>query len=224
MNMNLFREKLVSALGENLVFLVHTGSRVRGEARPDSDYDFAMLVKEINRGVLNDIRVILTGYSNISVYILDKKDLEYFPRAQYLQFVHSVNLYGECDFPRPGVEDIDGYVNMMRRNEIDALRHYITIVHDADKLVGRISLSLKYAYICLTYLLYKETGVLPRTRLETINHLERRGFPRVGVRLLRVLDDWSKEKKLAINTPREYLHTLEEFWRNLEPRAFALAS
>lgn len=220
MNVNLFRDKLTSALGENLVCLVHTGSQVRGEAKPDSDYDFTLIVKEIDSGVLEGIRELLTDYSNISVYILDKKDLVYFPRAQYLQFVHSVNLYGECDFPRPGVEDIDGYVNMMRRNEIDTLRHYITLPHDTNKLVGRIALSLKYAYICFTYLIYKETGVLLRTRLETIDHLEKGGSQKIGVSLLRVLENWSTEKTSVTKKTHEYLHMLEEFWRNLEPSAF----
>ncbi|MFB0543861.1 MAG: hypothetical protein ACETVR_03670, partial [Candidatus Bathyarchaeia archaeon] len=67
MNINVFRDKLVSTLSENLIYLVHTGSRVRGEARSDSDYDFTLIVSEIDKGVLDKIRDVLSDYSNISV-------------------------------------------------------------------------------------------------------------------------------------------------------------
>lgn len=219
MNMNIFRDKLISLLGEKLICLIHTGSRVRGEPRADSDYDFTLIVFEIDKGVLDDIRDVLSDYSNVSVYILDKKDLKYFPTAQYLQFVYSEKIYGECDFPKPSAKDIDTYVNMMRRDEIDTLRHYLTLPHDTSKLVGRIALSLKYAYICLTYLNYKETGILPRTRLETIDYLKKKDPHKLGITLLKVLENWSTQETAVIKKPREYLHMLEEFWRTLEPRA-----
>lgn len=219
MDMNVLRDKLVSTLGEKIVYLAHTGSRVRGEAKPDSDYDFTLIVSEIDKGTLDEIRDVLSDYSNISVYILDKKDLKYFPKAMCLQFVYSENLYSEYDFPKPSAEDIDAYVNMTRRNEIDTLRHYLTLPHDTNKLVGRIALSLKYAYICLAYLIYKEASVLPRTRIDTINHLKNKGSQRLGVALLQVLENWSTQEKMVIQNPRRFLHTLEEFWRNLELNA-----
>ncbi len=70
MDMNVFRYKLRSRLGDNMLCLVHTGSRVRGEARADSDYDFTLVVSEIGRGVLDDIRDVLSDYSNISASTL----------------------------------------------------------------------------------------------------------------------------------------------------------
>jgi predicted nucleotidyltransferase len=215
MDMNVFRDKLRSRLGDNLLCLVHTGSRVRGEARADSDYDFTLVVSEIGRGVLDDIRDVLSDHSNISVYILDKRDLAYFPKAMCLQFVHSEKLYNEFDFPKPAAEDIDSYVNKMRRDEIDTLRHYLTLPHETSRVVRRIGLSLKYAYICLTYLVYKETGILPRTRLETIDYLEREGHQDLGVTLLKILENWSTQETTVLGNHREYLHMLEEFWRTL---------
>lgn len=217
MNVNVFRDRLVSVLGKNLVCLIHTGSRVRGEPRADSDYDFTLIVSGIDRGVLDDIGDILSDYSNISVYILDKQDLMYFPKAMYLQFVYSEKIYGECDFPKPSAEDIDTYVNMMRRDEIDTLRHYLTLPHGTSKLVRRIALSLKYAYICLTYLIYKEASILAKTRLETIEYLQKKGYHKLGITLLNLLENWSIQEALVTKNPREYLHMLEEFWRTLEP-------
>ena len=216
MNLNVFRDKLVSILSENLICLVHTGSRVRGEARADSDYDFTLIVSEVDRGVLDKIRDILSDYSNISVYILDKQDLKYFPKAMYLQFVYSEKIYGEFDFPKPSVEDIEIYVNKMRRDEIDAVRHYLTLPHETSKLIGRIALSLKYAYICLTYLIYKEASILPKTRLETIDYLQKKHAQKLGITLLKVLEDWPTQEALVAEDPRKYLHMLEELWRTLE--------
>lgn len=215
MDLEVFRDRLLSRLGDNLLCLVHTGSRVRGEARVDSDYDFTLIASEVDREVLEDIRDVLSDYTNISVYILDERDLACFPRAMCLQFVHSERLYGECDFQTPGAGDIDDYVIRMRRDEIDAMRHYIILPHEADRVVGRIALSLKHAYICLTYLAYKETGVLPRTRSETIDYLEGMGRRGLGAKLLRVLEDWPTQEAFVLGDPREYLHMLEEFWRTL---------
>jgi len=217
MNIGAFRDKLVSVLGRNLICLIHTGSRVRGESRAESDYDFTLIVSEIDKEVLDRIRDVLSDYSSISVYILDKQDLTYFPKAMNLQFVHSERIYGEFDFPKPSGEDIDTYVNMMRRDEIDTLRHYIALPHATSKLVRRIALSLKYAYICLTYLVYKEAGVLPKTRLETINYLEKKDHHKIGINLLKILENWPVQEALVIKEPRTYLHMLEKFWRTMKP-------
>lgn len=107
MNFNVLRDELISALGSNLICLLHTGSHVRGEARPDSDYDFAIIVSKINKKVLNDVRSVLSKYENISAYILDSLDLKTFPKAMYLQFIYSIKLFGDLNFPKPSAEDIE---------------------------------------------------------------------------------------------------------------------
>jgi len=218
MNINVFLDKLVSRSGENLVCLIHTGSRVRGEPRPDSDYDFTLIVSEVDRAVLDNVRNVLLDYSKISVYILDERDLKHFPKAQFLQFIHSRKVYGECDFPKPSAEDVSMFVNTMRTNELDTLRHLLTLPHDTSRLVRRIALSLKRAYICLTYLIFRETGVLPKKRLETIDYFRKKGAHRLGISLLEILENWSIQKASVTAKPREYLHMLEEFWRTLAPR------
>jgi predicted nucleotidyltransferase len=215
-----FRDKLVSILEENLVCLIQTGSRVRGEPRADSDYDFALIVSKIDRKILDDIREVLSDYSNVSVFILDKQDLTHFPKAMYLQFVYSKKIFGDCNFPKPSPQDIDTYINRMRRDEIDTFRHYLTLPHDTSKLVSRIALSLKYAYICLTYLIYKETNNLPKTRMETIDYLQKKDSQKLGITLLKILEKWSTQEVLVTKEPREYLHMVEEFWRTLEPKMF----
>jgi len=212
-----FRDKFVSILGDNLIHFIQTGSRVRGEPRVDSDYDFTLIVSEIDPKVLDDIRDILSDYSNISVFILDKKDLTYFPKAMNLQFVYSEKIYGDYIFPKPSPQDIDAYINKMRRDELDTLRHYLTLPHETSKLVSRIALSLKYAYICITYLIYRDMGILPKTRLETIDYLQKKDSMKLGVIILDILENWSIQEEIVTKKLREHLHMVEEFWRTLEP-------
>jgi hypothetical protein len=89
--------------------LVHTGSRVRGESRANSDYDFTLFVSKVDEAVLDSINDALTDYPNVSVYILDKQDLMNFPSVMYLQFVYSKIVYGTFSFPKPTNEDIVSY-------------------------------------------------------------------------------------------------------------------
>jgi hypothetical protein len=219
MDVDVFRDRFCSLLGENLKCLVHMGSRVRGEARVDSDYDFALIVHQVNREVLDGIRDILLDYQNVSVYILEQQELRHLPKALYatnLQFVHSEVIHGECNFPRPSAEDIDTYVGITRSDEVFALRHYLTLPHDPKRLVELINIRLKIVYFCLTYLIFKETGFLPRTRLETIAYLKKKDSHRIGVALLEILENWPTLKTSAAERTREYLHMVEEFWRTLE--------
>lgn len=103
----------------------------------------------------------------------------------------------------------------MRRDEIDTFRHYLIFPHDPNKLVGRIRLSLKHAYICLTYLVYKETGRLPKTRLETIEFFKKKNSQELGISLLKILENWAAHERRAYENPDDYLYLLEEFWRTL---------
>jgi hypothetical protein len=216
MNIKSLRNRLVSTLGDNGMCLVHTGSRVRGESRANSDYDFTLFVSKVDEAVLDSINDALTDYPNVSVYILDKQDLMNFPSAMYLQFVYSKIVYGTFSFPKPTNEDIVSYVNMMKREEIDVFRHYLTRPHRTDKLTSRIALSLKHAYIVLTYIAYKDMHELPKTIAETIGFYKNRNAKEAVIVLQTLANLSSQADKIAEN-PRKHLHLLEQFWRTLEP-------
>ena len=223
MNINAFRDRLVSTFGENLACLIHMGSRVRGEARVDSDFDFTLVLSEIDKSVLDGIRDVILDLqleeSDISLYILDKQELDS-PKvpATHLQFVYSETIYGKFDFPKPSVDDIDTYINMVKEYEVFAFRHYLIFPHNTKKLIRRIAISLKIAYFCLAYLIYKETGILPKTLVETINYLQKKDSPKLllPITILKILENWSIQEALVTEKPRKYLHMLEEFWRTLE--------
>jgi predicted nucleotidyltransferase len=69
-----FREALAEAYGDRLDRVVLFGSRARGDARPDSDYDIAVFIKHprelwdelgilshITTGILNDTGAVLSA-------------------------------------------------------------------------------------------------------------------------------------------------------------------
>jgi predicted nucleotidyltransferase len=179
MDISHFRDEMLSLLGANLICLLHTGSHARGEPRPDSDYDFALIVSKVDKKVLNDLRKSQEKFERVSIFVLEEADLKTRPKAMYLQFIYSKSVFGRFEFSRPTADAcmhacIESYIAMMRRDEVDTFRHYIIFPHDPDKLTARIRFSLKYAYICLTYIVFKETGQLPKTRIETLEYFEKR--------------------------------------------------
>jgi len=64
------REDLFNALGANLVSLLRTGSRVRGEATEKSDYDVSLIVGTIDSSVIEKIRRVFSNYPDFSAYVL----------------------------------------------------------------------------------------------------------------------------------------------------------
>ena len=58
------KEDLIKALGANLVCMLRTGSRVRGEATEESDYDVSIIVGTIDSSVIEKIRRVFSDYPN----------------------------------------------------------------------------------------------------------------------------------------------------------------
>jgi predicted nucleotidyltransferase len=157
------KDRIIEALGENLVCIFLTGSRIRREERKDSDYDLAIIVSRIDEEVLNKLRSIFLGLTNYSVYVLDDSDLKILPRAQFLQFIHSRILYGDFKYPLPSKADVASYVNDIRRDCLDRIRHYLVLPHPHEKLAKALLPALKSTYLSLSYSIYKETCKLPKT-------------------------------------------------------------
>jgi predicted nucleotidyltransferase len=67
--------QIIGALDDNLVCILLTGSRIRGEEREDSDYDLAIIIKKIDGKALIQLRDIFSNVMNYSVYLLDDGDL-----------------------------------------------------------------------------------------------------------------------------------------------------
>ncbi len=74
----------MKTLGDNLTCLIHTGSRVRGEATEKSDYDVFLVVKIIDSSVIERMRRVFSDYPDFSAYFVSEQEFKTLPRAQLL--------------------------------------------------------------------------------------------------------------------------------------------
>jgi len=210
------KAKIMRAVDDNLVCILLTGSRVRGEEREDSDYDLAIVVKRIDGEVLTKLRNVFSSISNYSVYLLDDGDLKTLPKAQFLQFVYSKQLYGNFDYSLPSKLDVANYVETIRRDWLDRIRHYVVIPHPHERLVNALLPALKCVYLTLSYLIYRETGNLPRTRKDAIAILRKKEGNQLGMNLVKILEDWDSPKEEHLTNPVKLLLQIEAFFRTIE--------
>ncbi len=212
-----FKQDVRKALQDNLVCLLHHGSRAKGEARPDSDYDSVIITKQVSKEVIKSLRNIFAKYPRFSFYLLGLHELKTLPRGHYLEFLHSKPLYGSLKVERPTKEETIRYVNHKRRDTLSIIRHTLILPHPNDRKAKLVYYSLKDAYICLSYLTFSESGELPSTRKQTIAYFERLKRERLGIRLLQILDRWDSYKENVTKNPDSYLFLLEEFFRKFQP-------
>jgi predicted nucleotidyltransferase len=210
-----FRKDVLKALQSNLVCLLHHGSRAKGEARPNSDYDSVIITKKIDKEVITNLHSVFSKYPQFSLYLLSLDELNTMPRGHRLEFLYAKPLYGSLDIELPTKEETVSYVAYMRRDALDTIRHMLTLPHPTKRRSRLVYYSLKVAYICLSYLAFAEEGKLPSTRKQTITYFSKKKKHRLGIRLLGVLDNWDSYKEDVGNTPDFYLFLLEEFFRKL---------
>jgi len=215
-NLENLKGQIIKALDDNLVCILLTGSRVREEERKDSDFDLAIVVKKIYEEVLIALRSIFSSITNYSVYLIDDGDIESFPKATFLQFVYSKKLYGNYNYKLPTKLDIANYVEVIRRDWLDRIRHYLVIPHPHERLVKALLPALKCVYLTLSYLIYEETGNLPMTRKDTISFLRKKGGNPLGMNLVEILEDWDSSKEEHLANPVKLLLQIEAFFRTIE--------
>ena len=211
------KEDLVKALGDNLVCLLHTGSRVRGEVTEESDYDVFLVVKSIDSPVIEKMQEVFSNYPKFSTYLLSEHEFKTLPRAQLLQLLYSEKLYGDIEYKLPTKEEVRHYIRLMRRDWLDRVRHYLIIPHPRQTLAKNAHFALKYAYLYLSYMVFLETGKLPKTRKQIIAYFKQKKRHDLGIQLLKILDSWDSYKEDVARNPKSCLFLLEEFFRESRP-------
>lgn len=213
------KEDLTKVLGDNMLCLIHTGSRVRGEAVEESDYDVFLVLNSVNSSVLEKVRRLFLDYPDVSAYLASKQEFDTLPhaRAQLLTLVHSEKLIGEIEPTLPTNDEVRRYITLMRRDWLERVRHYLIHPHTPERLVYAIHLALKYTCLYLSYRVFLETGRLPRTRKETAAYFRERKSQDLGVKLIEMHDNWHSHKEEAARKPESYLFLLEKFLRESRP-------
>ena len=208
-----FKEDVLKFLGDNLVCLLHHGSRAKGEARPDSDYDSVIITKRVNEEVIKSLQDIFSKHPRFSFYLLSLYDLKTMPRGHYLEFLYAKPLYGSLEMKLPTKEEVINYINHKRRDTLATIRHTLILPHPNERRARLLYYALKDVYIHLSYLAFSECGKLPSTRKQTIDYFKQQKRESLGTRLLEILDNWDSYKEDVANNPESYLLLLEEFFR-----------
>jgi hypothetical protein len=211
------KEDLMKALGKNMICLLHTGSRVRGEATEESDYDVFLVVKSVDSSVIKRLRRVFSNYPDFSAYFVSEQEFGTLPRAQLLQLLYSEKLYGEVKYGSPTKREVEHYIALMRRDWLDRVRHYLVVPHSREKLVRHVHLALKYTYLYLSYRMFYETGGLPKTRKEVIAYLRGKEGQNLGMKLIKIQDNLQLYREDVARKPEHYLFLLEEFLRKACP-------
>jgi len=208
-----FKNRAIAALGENLVCLLHHGSRAKGEAHPESDYDVIVIVKEIDESVLKAMQKLFERNPHFSSYVLSVRDLETMPKAHLLEFVYAKPLYGKFKVEPPTSEDVRQYLSFSRREELSMIRHFLLHPHPPERKAKYIYYGLKFVYVYLSFLVFIESAKLPPTRKETKAYFKQKRSSPLGVRLLQILDNWKVHRDKVAKDPDRYLFMLECFFR-----------
>jgi len=212
-----FRHDAITTLGNNLICLLHHGSRAKCEAHVESDYDSIIIVKKVNAKVIKTVRNLLQSNPGFTTYLLSLRDLESLPKGHLLESVHAKTLYGKFRVKMPTLEEVGQYLSHSRREELFSLRHWLMLPHPIEKKVKVAYYELKFAYVYLSYLAFIESRELPPTRKQTIAYFQHRKEYLHGIKLLRILDNWTSYKDKVAKNPDYYLFMLEKFFRNASP-------
>lgn len=210
-----FRDDLLHALGsDNVILIYHHGSRARGEARPDSDYDTILVLKEIDENILQQTRDVLLKHAGFQTYLLSQQDLKDLPHGQRLEFFEGDVLYGDLDLELPSKDHVLEEIRRSRLHSLEYLRHYLTLPHDQERKAKLVYFQLKDAYFYLRKICYCATGNLVSTRRELLLKLSELPIRHsLAAWCLTTLESYEEDKAKISEDPDQYLLRLERFFR-----------
>lgn len=195
---------------KNLVFVIHHGSWAAGEAKPESDVDFLVGLKRIDRQDLIKLRRILREkeFQKATVLFFSTLDMEnYIPYGRHQFHYGAKLLYGKCPLIKPTKSQ---EISELKKHadEIGFWGRYLfTHQHPRDRLVRSIYWRLKEVIICLKVYVSLKTGKYPVTRRklkESLNDSKDR-------ELVRISEHWKKHKPRLMENPDPVLLKLADF-------------
>ena len=134
-----------------------------------------------------------------ALYLLSLDELNTMPRGHRLGYLYAKPLYGSLDLELPTKEETINYIAYKRKDSLDTIRHILTLPHPTERKAKLAHYSLKDAYIARA----------------TIAYFKKKKKHNLGIRLLKILDNWDSYKEEIAKAPDPYLFLLEEFFRKL---------
>lgn len=207
----------------NLVFIIHHGSWATGEAMPDSDVDFLVGLKKIERKDLIKLRKILREkeFQNATVLLFSFLDMEnYIPYGRHQFHYRAKLLYGKCPLAEP-TRDQEISEIKKHADEIGFWGRYLfTHQHPRNRMVRSIYWRLKEVIICLKVYVRLKTGKYPVTRKELKKSLN----DTKDKELIRILENWKKHKAKFLKNPDPVLLKLAFFSQRILKKLNRLTS
>lgn len=205
-----FVTRMKKSYRKNLVFIIHHGSWATGEARPESDVDFLVGLKRIDRKDLIKLRTILREkeFQKATVLFFSALDMEnYIPYGRHQFHYGAKLLYGKPALIKPTKSQEISEIKK-HADEIGFWGRYLfTHQHPRDRLVRSIYWRLKEVIICLKVYVSLKTGKYPVTRRKLKESLD----DSKDRELVRISEHWKKHKPKLMENPDPVLLKLADF-------------
>lgn len=182
--------------GENLVMLLFNGSRARGEARPDSDYDTIAVFKKVDANTLYGLRQLFKQYPSFSSYILSMNEFHAYPAYRRYTYIYgSQHLIGNVT-PNAAIIEPENLREGLRHT-LSVLscvgREYYTRGFYPRQILASARFQAKLADLCyLRPLALLEQKTFPDQRKAINDYLQLDNNSR---QILNLLDDYSPWRK-----------------------------
>jgi predicted nucleotidyltransferase len=188
-----FVSLMKKAYGKNLVFIIHHGSWATGEANPDSDIDTLVMLDEISKNELEELRNILRQeqYQKMTVLLFSRLDMDnYIPFARHQFHYGAKLLYGECPLPEPTREQMIIEIRKIA-DEVGFWSKYLyTHLHLAENVVRKMYWRYKEAVIALKVYVHWKTGSFPATK----ERLKRLLTDPEDIEIVEMIEEWEKNR------------------------------
>jgi predicted nucleotidyltransferase len=213
-----FLAKLRERFGDRLIFVVHHGSWARGEARPESDIDCAVVLDRVEDADLATFRDIISSMPDAQTLasggLVSVAELKLMPRSYLLQLFYGCEvLHGSIEgvVSPPTQEDLIEDVKLKADDNLHAARHYLLFPHELSEVVHKLKYHFKNSFYALQswYLISK--GEYISTKDEIIDLTD----DPVDEEVVRVARDWYKLDDDLTQRPDHYIELLERWSRGM---------
>ena len=216
-----YRDRLLEAFGERLVFAGCQGSWGRGEGRPGSDIDAVAVLDRIETKDLITYHDLIDGmpYADRACGLFWSTDeVRYHePRCELVHHWYGIKtLYGSMKeiVDPPTDADLVAEIRLRMGNALHAARHYLLYPHDIVAKVHNLYADFKYAPLSLRWWILLTTGIYHAKTADLVSSLTEP----LDIEITRIALEWKDLAEDRSARPRYYIELLERWARDVLSR------
>ncbi len=216
--LSIFVKKLQKIFKSRLIFVGHTGSWARGEAKQESDIDTVVVLDYIDAEDLKEFRNIIKRMPDAGTYasgvLLSISELKALPRYDLMQFFYGCKiLYGTVTgiIKRPSRKDMLDWIRVIAAENLHSARHYFLYPHNLRKVVHNLKYPFKNCFYALqTWILVENNKYIARKN-DILKFLKDPDDKKVVI----VAMDWKELENDRTKRPLYYIKLLERWSRRM---------